>query len=241
MAFLVGERVCAVFVHPRRDRRCPDFKALSATWHNSFMQLLTENCRLDDVADRFKKLVLVVFNYDRCIEHYLYHALQEFYGVPDSTAATLLKELTIYHPYGKVGELPWAQRGPTTVDFGGRAGGKHLLDLARQIKTFTEGTDPQSSDIRQIRKHYLDSSVVLFLGFAYHKLNLSVLQSKRGHKQPDQVRYYGTAKGMSKSDCEIVKEELVAMAGARPEFVALRNDLTCHEFFQEYWRSLSLA
>ncbi|MGH8166578.1 MAG: hypothetical protein ACREQ1_05025, partial [Woeseiaceae bacterium] len=61
------------------------------------------------------------------------------------------------------------------------------------------------------------------------------------HGSPADVRYFGTAAAMSNSDCELIREDLVELASARPDRIVLRNDLKCGPFFREYWRSLSLG
>ena len=51
------------------------------TWYLKFFQLLTENVRRDDAHTVFDNLSFVIFNYDRCVEHYLYHALQNYCSI----------------------------------------------------------------------------------------------------------------------------------------------------------------
>lgn len=52
------------------------FEKLAETWFNRFFQRLSENCKPADLKHRLKSVVLTIFNYDRCIEHYLYYAFQ---------------------------------------------------------------------------------------------------------------------------------------------------------------------
>ena len=182
----------------------------------------------------------VVFNYDRCVEHFLFLGLQNYYGINDGAAAELVGYLRIFHPYGTVGALPWS-KGETNIAFGGVPSARQLLDLASQLKTFTEGTDPKSSDIRSLRDSLSDATVVLFLGFSYHKMNLQLLKAERPHADSSLVRYFGTAKGMSNSDVELVRTDLTALASVKRDAATLRNDLTCGSFLREYWRSLSLG
>ncbi len=84
-----------------------NFNALEKTWYISFFKLLTEDCAKDELKERFESITLIIFNYDRCIEHFLYYALQIYYKLPGPEAAGLVKNINIYHPYGSVGTLPW--------------------------------------------------------------------------------------------------------------------------------------
>jgi hypothetical protein len=230
-----------MYFDPRGDQRAVRFEALQPTWFNAFFQLLTENCKPEQLEQRFAGLTLIIFNYDRCVEHFLFHALQNYYGVSPERSAALLKSLAIYHPYGSVGHLPWQEQNGA-VDFGAEQGSKGVLALAQQIRTFTEGTDPKKSDIENIRTRLLDSQIVMFLGFAYHRLNLQLLRADGVvHTAPAETKYFGTGFGLSDTDCAEIGQELTVLGGAPLNQIHVRKGLTCTTLFGEYWRSLSLA
>lgn len=240
-AILEGERNSSLYVHPQSRRKNPDFSAIAETWYGSFFQLLTENCRAEQLEERLSMVTLVVFNYDRCVEQFLYCALQNYYAISPERASRLLAGLKIFHPYGSVGALPWQGR-RNFIDFGSEPTANQLFDFSTSIKTFTEGTDPEFSEVQELRQKFVASSIILFLGFAYHRQNLSLLTSNSGqHADPSAVYYFGSAKGLSKSDCHVIVDQLTMLAGSHHENITLRNDLTCAPFFSEYWRSLSLA
>jgi hypothetical protein len=48
----------------------------------------------------------IVFNYDRCIEHFIFHAAQSYYGVDPGRAAQFVAAISFYHPYGSIAPLP---------------------------------------------------------------------------------------------------------------------------------------
>lgn len=240
-SILEAEKESHLYVDPLTSHRSPRFEALQLTWFNSFFQLLTENCKAPELEKRFAGLTLIIFNYDRCIEHFLYHALQNYYSITAEQAALLLTKLGVFHPYGSVGLLPWQGR-DGSVYFGAEVDAKTLLGLAQKIRTFTEGTDPARSDIDHIRWGFFESQIILFLGFAFHRLNLQLLSAEGvTHVNPGETKYFGTAWGLSDSDCSEIRTELSALGGVRPEQIYLRNGLTCAKLFGEYWRSLSLA
>jgi len=85
-----------------------EFSNISQTWFNSFFQLLTQNCQFHDLANRFSEVAVVSFNYDRCLEHFLFESIKNYYSANSNDAANLVSQLTIYHPYGTVGNLPWS-------------------------------------------------------------------------------------------------------------------------------------
>lgn len=240
-SILEGERQSTLYVDPFGRVRHPNYAALEGTWYDSFFKLLTEGCRVSDVAHRLSLVTLVVFNYDRCVEHFLYLALQNYYRINGEQAAELLRNIRVFHPYGSVGPLPWHAKSGG-IAFGDEPTPTALFDLSNGIKTFTEGTDPDSSEIRELRERLRRARIVLFLGFAYHRQNLELLKPDgKVHDDADQVKYFGTASGLSRSDCDVVTEGLVKLAGASHANIVLRNDLKCAPFFSEYWRSLALA
>jgi hypothetical protein len=156
-------------------------------------------------------------------------------------AERVVRSIEIYHPYGTVGYLPW-QQANGAADFGADPHANQLLDLASQIKTFAEGTDPNASQVVAIRQKLIEANIIIFLGFAFHRMNLELLRptdSPAAELQP--AEYFATAHGISSNDCEIIKSDLANLRGIEPKSMNLRNDLACNQLLQEYWRSLSLS
>lgn len=239
ISVLAAEASSKLATSPSNGRERPNFNALSNTWHNSFFQLLTENCKKPDLPSRLKKVALVIFNYDRCVEVFLIQALKNYYTIDESEALALLKQVEIHHPYGVVGALP-GLGGETEIPFGATPQPSQLLAIASEIKTFTEGTDESASHIKRIRELMSKCHRIVFLGFAYHRLNMQLLFKKPSGLPPLESRkIYGTALSLSASDVSIISEELSAYAETEEKYVQLQ-DLTCHQLFKNYWRSMAL-
>ena len=222
---------------PRSDSSI-DFPSLEKTWYTRFFQLLTEGCGKNDLAQRFKSIALIVFNYDRCVEHFLYCTLQNYYRFSEAEAAELVKNINIYHPYGDVGTLPWINQ-TGAMGFGAEPRPNELLDLSRKIKTFTEGTDPTISKISEIRKHMSIANRLVFLGFAFHKLNMQLITPEPPMDDVTKARFkcFATTYDISDSDKEVINIQIRALYHAQVR-VRMAN-LTCGDFFKENWRSLS--
>ncbi|MDQ3773980.1 MAG: hypothetical protein M3461_06240 [Pseudomonadota bacterium] len=171
---LAAEKASLLYISSVTHDNTINYGRLDGTWFNTFFQLLTENSTLSNLKERLSSIALVIFNYDRCVEHYLYHALQNYYPLSANDAALLFQSLEIYHPYGTVGALPWHSR-TDAVDFGATLDANELLNLRGRIKTFTEGTDPASSEVTAIQANTRASSTLVFLGFAFHPMNLDLL------------------------------------------------------------------
>lgn len=115
---LEHERGCAINVSP--DKRPLDFKdkeAVLRSWLQPFMFLLSDRIKRDENLDAiFSNVKIINFNYDRCIEHFLWMALQQVFVLSEERAAALVRTLPIIHPYGTVGNLTW--QGELQVAFG---------------------------------------------------------------------------------------------------------------------------
>lgn len=240
-AILAAEGRSALAINPNNINNKLNFTKCTTTWFNAFFQLLTENCRIENLPARLESIAIVTFNYDRCIEHFMFNAIQNYYGVNAEKAAELLTNLEIHHPYGMVGGLLWMRRN-SSIGFGAEAHVADLVTVSQQLRTFTEGTDPVVSDINQIRSTVADAKRLAFLGFAFHRLNMELLfDSKSLPKKRTTQGVFGSALGLSASDCTVITNELSAHTGLVSGSIQLRNDLTCAALVQEYWRSLSLV
>jgi hypothetical protein len=212
-------------------------------WLQPFVQRLFENCSYEDLEERLSSVTFIVFNYDRCIEHYIYFALQRAYGhnMTAEKAAELINRMTIFHPYGTVGPLEWQEVNeyPATP-FGCDPGDPKLAKLSKGIKTFTEGTDPKSSEIIAIKEAVQEARKIIFLGFSFEHNNVALISPafmQHSNRGPDHL--YATAFHESKAFSSDVSDTLKALIRAGETNV--RNDLSCIKIFKEFSRQLSFS
>ncbi len=158
-SILRAEKRSRLYINPDNSFNKLNFRSIEDTWFNAFWQLLCEGCQAEELQERLSSIVLMIFNYDRCIEHFLYHSIRNYYGLSDDRAAYLVSVIKIFHPYGTVGTLPWSlhqhQVWPLhqhPVPFRDEPAALDLVRLAGQIKTFTEGTDPEASDVKTVSR-----------------------------------------------------------------------------------------
>lgn len=239
LEILKAERASKLFVDSSNIYNKLKFENVEETWFNAFFQLLALNTQLEEIPQRLSRVKIVSFNYDRTLEHFLHQAIQNYYGCSSEEAAKALDSLVILHPYGSVGALPWQQPSTIAVPYGGQLGSSALLSVASTLRTFTEGTSSEESQITQIRSSVRDADTLVFLGFAYHKLNLELLF---GPGADGPVRHlkqvYGTAKGLSESNKKAISNELVGLGKYDASQITLRRELSAAEVFPEYSRSL---
>jgi hypothetical protein len=177
----------------------------------------------------------VVFNYDRCIEHFLYHAIQTVYRVKAEDAAATLRHLRIFHPYGTVGSLPWQtdSAGPT-IEFGGEVDAHQLNALRQGIRTYSEKLG-EYKGLAPIREAVLAANVVVFLGFAFHPDNMALLTPEDQRNAADTTAFYATLLNESKNNIAVVEGRIKALRKVRPRDHEYHiEDLTCVKLFEHY-------
>lgn len=237
-AILKAERGSNLWVDDSNIHNKLELIKLKDTWYLSLGQLLF-SCRKNEIEGRLSSVSFIVFNYDRCVEHFIFWGLKIYFGFDDAEAARIAGVTKIYHPYGVAGLLPWQGGVAAGVAFGPEA--YDLVTLSKQIKTFTEGTDRNSSEIVALRRDLDEAETVVFLGFGFHELNMELISPEK--KIPtgnEEKAYYATAAGRSKSDCRIVEEQLTNLCSVKSSRVYVRSDLYCHNLFSEYNLSLSI-
>jgi hypothetical protein len=216
------------------ERHNINFGMIAGSWLSEYFKLASELISRNESKNILDNTSLIIFNYDRCIEHYLSHAIHNYYKIDKTTARAIVESVAIYHPYGVAGSLPW-QSGGLSVPFGETRAGRSLLDIATQIKTFTEQTEDHES-LAAMRKRVEEAETLVFLGFAFHPQNMELITPEA----PSKVRrVFATAMGFSDHDCAAIKADICDMLGHDQADIQLRNDLTCARLFQEYRRSLT--
>lgn len=204
---------------------------LANIWLVKFTQMLGSGIRLENVREIFEKVSFVIFNYDRCIEFFLRHALQKLYGLSRQEAATIVDDLDIVHPYGVI---------DPSVPFGGQTG--NYVKLATGIRTYTEQIG--DANLRTALSNKVpDAEHIVFLGFAYHDQNIELLTPQK--EIPASRRIFGTAHGLSDSDVQVVGHQIDAwFTGRNPQvyrstMIRLENKLKCADLFDYYAKSLT--
>lgn len=237
-AILKAERKSTLYVSPENIYNTVNFQRLADTWFNAFFQLVCLNAQEEDLPSRLSRVRVVTFNYDRTLEHFLYHSIQNYYGTKPDRAAEILSHLSILHPYGMVGTLPWQNAG-SAVPFGGGIPSSALTQVAETLRTFTEGTSEAESQIEQIRSSVFEAETLVFLGFAFHELNLRLLfGSPREVPVRHSKQVFGTAMGLSESNKKAIATELTVLGRYDSSQITLRRELSAAQLLPEYSRSL---
>lgn len=149
-------------------------------WPLQLIGLRSPGLRAGEIERAFANLAFVNFNYDRCLEHLLYHGLRRTHQLSPEDSAGIVSGIRIIHPYGRVGDLPW-QTHKNALPFGGTYDGR-LPEISDRIQTLTEARHTES-ELAEIKQIMSEARRVVFLGFGFHRQNMALLNPSRPSSQ----------------------------------------------------------
>jgi hypothetical protein len=167
------------------------FQNITNSWFSEMFRIVVGGVTRDNVSAVLSNVSFVVFNYDLCVEQFLFHALMQYFSLSVREASDLMKMARIVHPYGSTGSIIY-ENNADRRGIGPEASGADLADLTPRVRTFIEGAS-DSGTTNAIHDYMREAECVLFLGFAYHEMNLGLLGPVEGPPK----RVLGTARGIS--------------------------------------------
>ncbi|MGR9437955.1 hypothetical protein ACU8V1_23550 [Rhizobium leguminosarum] len=209
------------------------FKALNNTWIYNFAKILMIGIRAEEMERIGDNITIICFNYDRCIEHYLEHAIVHAYpGTPFEQAREIVSNINIIHPYGWLGSLK---------DFPfGRV--QNFAAMSDNLITWSESIrDPQ---VKERMGHAMsEAETIVFLGFAFARQNMDLLHA--AEKKWSNKAVFATGKGLE-PEAEASYQENISLlyspglANGSMERVRLQWDTECAPFMKKHRYNLSL-
>ena len=192
------------------------YDKLEDTWYFQFLNMLD----VDKVDEIFNNVTIINFNYDRCIEVYLYNAIKKSYGLDDNRTAEIMNKLVTIRPHGSLGQLE--RQGTAEVQFGNIE--TNAFTAAENIRTCHDKNSEKDEIITATKEsisNALESAQkIVFLGFGFHEANTKILYP---HFQAHH-HIYGTAYGEAEIDA--IKEEMAA----KSKNEILLKDEKCNNF-----------
>jgi hypothetical protein len=173
-------------------------EAVLKSWISVFVRMVQVGISKRNIERALENVTFVIFNYDRCVEHYLFHWFQLFYRVDAARAAEILSAARFFHPYGVAGKLPWQNYAGSPVPFGAELGSSSLLSVSAGIRTYSEQVADQTTQ-EAIHASIVNTDRLVFLGFGFGEQNMKFLTLPR---QAKIRRVFGTAYNVSKSNQE---------------------------------------
>jgi len=200
----------AVMYSPTRERInnfLGTYGKRSDNWYDLVWKAIYDGCLgdLEVLQENLSKLLVITFNYDRSLEHYLYTAtLGMFDQEHEAEILKIYNNFKIFHVYGQVGFLPWQKtkiqhflqntekdnltERKISQEYNQIDKNKNLeiqYNISKLLCTYNEY---KVSDIERkvlslnmfkysdLREEILDSKNIFVFGFGFHQQNLEVLK-----------------------------------------------------------------
>ncbi len=205
---------------------------------------MTESLTGPDDYKKFGKnnVSFVTFNYDRSLEFILHESLRNSFGLPkDNEIVEQLREIPIFHVYGKIDDLPWQKPGSTPYLSTLPDKNKikyYINDLEKLMENIETIHERKEHDRSKILKAISEATQIFFLGFGYAQENLEILEFKKALNEKHKV--YGTAFGSSAKQIGDIKQSLFFKKKGGGSYDPGRkiypsiHDMDCLKLLQEY-------
>src|ERR1044072_231012 len=224
-AVLQAEKDCTMYVDHSNAFNRLSFRDIADTWFVKLMRVLAPGSGPQAAADAFHNVTFIVFNYDRCLEHFLEYAISSLYGIDRMRARQMVSQFRIIHPYGTIGDLD-------SLPFGGERGKDYaVLPRVERIRTYAEQF-ADKTELMMMRNEVVTAGCIVFLGFSYLEQNMKLLEP------PAKMKWkpiFGTAWKMSDHSVNVVAEDILSMFDPSMidsnSIVELNNKLKCAELF----------
>jgi hypothetical protein len=161
-------------------------------WAEQMFSMAISGLKLSEIGSAFKNLTFINFNYDRCLEHYLFYSLIRL-GISERDAEEIVDSVAIIRPYGTIGTVLPSDR--MRVAFGARR--VDAFGMIDRIRTYMQSD--ALHDRGHLQQIMREASMYIFLGFGFHKQNMQLLslESEEGFRY---VRTLATVKGIDRAN-----------------------------------------
>lgn len=215
---------------------------LENTWIAPFTRALFDGVRAKDVESIGNNISIICFNYDRCIEHYLEHALQRAYrDVDHAMARQIVSNINIIHPYGSLGSLD-------DLPFGFPVETANLYAVIENLITWSETVHDEQL-IASIKQATRTAKNLVFLGFAFANQNMKLLDAGLTSIKPYHTQVYATGKGLTDDVDSTLKSKIIStyspgngvnqysssgrLEQRYDETIRIKYDMVCKEFMDK--------
>lgn len=187
-----GEAASPLFL-PRKDSK-PNFDAIVETWLGQLWLLINKGGAAKVDEKGLDDYAFLTFNYDRCIELFLYRTFSSFFRMSHHTAQEFVERVSIRHVYGSLGDALGDSRG---LPFGYTELAEERVESVGNIKTYSEQLADE--EVQKIGAMFDWAEAIVFVGFSFAPMNTKLLQASfRGDESLRKI--YGTSYQMSQFD-----------------------------------------
>jgi hypothetical protein len=167
------DAMAAVLIRQEATDRLFPHAPTQGDWYKCLCNELIEGGQLPQKGI----LLVITFNYDRSLEHYLHTALKNLFRYTDSECATALQAVEIVHVHGDLGNLPWQEERTgehRTREYTPEFTPEAVRAAARGIRIVHE-VKPNDEPFGRAHDLIAQAERLCFLGFGYHQDNVNRL------------------------------------------------------------------
>lgn len=143
----------------------------------AIVSLALQGVHQDQLRTAFQNISFINFNYDRCLETYIYWVLRSYSGLSHVEATHIVADINIWHPYGYLGPIAdLNEQAGSVLPFATEENDERLMRLqpfAARLKTYSESEASAGHD--EAKEWINEAKQIIFLGCAYHLQNLDLL------------------------------------------------------------------
>lgn len=227
-SILEAEHHSSLAVDHSRQNSDIHFDSVSGTWLTKLYVLMQDGLRKADVHEFFKSSAFIVFNYDRCVEHFFLYALVRDYGLTQEKAAEIVNGAKILHPYGTVGNLAWRTSDRPHVAFG--SSDRPIREISPQIRTYTDQIE-QPDMVDYIKAAVGEAEAICFLGFSFQRQNLDLISPLVVEKHKTLI---ASAFGISDFNATEIKNQIQSRFGGNNGSTHVDNSVKCAQLMDKY-------
>lgn len=206
------------------------------SWYLPLMRLLVSGVSKENIDAIFENVSFIIFNYDRCLEHFLINALSSYFDLTPDHAAKIANTVEIIHPYGQVGLLPWQSRAHNlpVCQFG--QCDSDIERISESIYTFTESSEAGIKD--SCKNMIRNAETLVIMGYGFLPTNTELLSCAT---QSNVKRAFSTAFGIGENDVNILKSEIRRIICGLPgNFDTFVQQGGCRELMDKNWMRLTI-
>ena len=203
-------------------------------WIEQIFSMAITGYKLSEVTHAFKRITFVNFNYDRCIEHYLFWSLQRL-GLPSDDASETIRTLNIIRPYGTLGSV--VPGVPSFLQFGAPPP-SNPFDVISRIRTFADSD--ALHDKKTLSSALVGASLIAFLGFGFHPQNLKLL-TLPADLQLRRTRVLATVMGVHRGNLHELESTLHRALRVDGDTMVETYDMAASEMLQKLRMKITMA
>lgn len=208
-----------------------NWNAVEDTWITRFVRTLFDGVKATEIDQIGNNISIICFNYDRCIEYYLEHAIRiAFRGVDANHARKIVDSIEILHPYGSLGKLQ-------LVPFGSPVHSSELYRVSENLVTWSESFK-EDDVLPRVKSAIKQARNIVFLGFGFANQNMKLLDAQMVDNKPYFTSVYATGHGLTddvqvKLTRKIVSIYAPISTAAYAQHVKIKYGMTCKEFMEK--------